>query len=162
MPAPALPSTSTFSFKAPLPVASGSGPSSAAGGASSKQRRVSLALPSSPRLVPAWNFRDDTRVGAGSDAVPARVERGRSTSADQRRGKMRRLAVDAGEEDDDEDEEGDAGKSAAAKDQKPKEKKVRRKWTPEETQMLVDGCNTVGAHANPVYLVYLLRTARRR
>ncbi|KAJ7278860.1 hypothetical protein C8J57DRAFT_1573660 [Mycena rebaudengoi] len=104
----------------------------------------SLRYPPRRGLVPAWNFRDDTRVGAGSDAVPARVERGRSTSADQRRGKMRRLAVDAGEEDDDEDEEGDAGKSAAAKDQKPKEKKVRRKWTPEETQMLVDGCNTHG------------------
>ncbi|KZT22851.1 hypothetical protein NEOLEDRAFT_622949 [Neolentinus lepideus HHB14362 ss-1] len=45
---PSLPSKSTFSFTAPLPATS-----------HLKQRRVSLATPSSPRLIPSWSFRDD-------------------------------------------------------------------------------------------------------
>ncbi|KAF8553264.1 hypothetical protein OG21DRAFT_1414607 [Imleria badia] len=60
------------------------------------QRRSSLAPPASPRLVPAWNFRDDTL-----------------------KGKLR----------------GDAFVV---------HKKQRKKWSEEETQMLVDGCNTWG------------------
>ena len=74
-----------------------------------KTRRVSLALPSSPRLVPAWTFRDDTSI---PDTMP------------ERKGKIRRLADDA-------------------QDGFVVQKKQRKKWSDEETQMLVDGCNTV-------------------
>jgi hypothetical protein len=111
--------------------------------AGQKQRRVSLALPSSPRLVPAWNFRDDTSVPYADAA---------------RKGKVRRIDTSADDEDDDTKEEweidgeekgedGDAVTIApgAPEKGKEKEKKVRRKWTPEETQMLVDGCNIVSA-----------------
>ena len=68
-------------------------------------RRVSLAVPSSPRLVPAWTFRDDTHVD-----MP------------ERKGKLRRTAD---------------------QDAFVVHKKQRKKWSEEETQMLVDGCNTV-------------------
>ncbi|KAJ7222132.1 hypothetical protein GGX14DRAFT_558234 [Mycena pura] len=129
-----IPSTSTFSFKAPLditpqpadpslePPASDSGALSP----SQKPRRVSLALPSSPRLVPAWNFRDDTSVL-------------------YRRWKVRRIDTtpddDGGDEEDDVDGEdkGDGAAPSAAPEKKP-----RRKWSPEETQMLIDGCNKHG------------------
>ncbi|KAJ4490509.1 hypothetical protein J3R30DRAFT_3422273 [Lentinula aciculospora] len=95
------PSVETFSFKAPLLPAS----STAVG--SSKQRRVSLALPSSPRVVPtsAWTFRDDTGL-------------------EEKKGKLRKIATDGEEE--------------------LHERKLRKKWTQEETQMLVDGCNKHG------------------
>ncbi|KAH0834112.1 hypothetical protein J3R83DRAFT_11400 [Lanmaoa asiatica] len=76
-----------------------------------KHRRVSLALPSSPRLVPAWNFRDDS-------SIPDTVT--------ERKGKMRRIADDN------------------AHDAFVVQKKQRKKWTEQETQMLVDGCNTWG------------------
>ena len=103
------PSTSTFSFKAPFPTPSSSLPL--------KQRRVSLALPSSPRLVPAWSFRDDT----GLDSHIA----GTSELTPERKGKMRKLDMDQDTSD------------------AMSEKRQRKKWTAEETQMLVDGCNTV-------------------
>ncbi|KAF7332159.1 hypothetical protein MKEN_00096900 [Mycena kentingensis (nom. inval.)] len=87
---------------------------------SQKPRRVSLALPSdsSPRVVPVsvWKFRDDTTI-------------------DAHKGKVRR--IDSAP--DDEAEDGDAEKVPS-----PPEKKQRRKWSPEETQMLVDGCNKHG------------------
>lgn len=108
-----VPSTSTFSFKAPFPASS----SSFTAASPLKQRRVSLALPSSPRVVQAWNFRDDTDLDShvpeteASGLVPAK------------RGKMRKIA-----------------------DGEPfQEKKQRKKWSDEETQMLVAGCNRVSA-----------------
>ncbi|KAG5643856.1 hypothetical protein DXG03_009540 [Asterophora parasitica] len=110
-----VPSASTFSFKAPFPVASTSfSPASPL-----KQRRVSLALPSSPRVVQAWNFRDDTGV---ESHVP---ETETSALVPEKRGKMRKLATGA--------------------DGEPyQEKKQRKKWTDEETKMLVLGCNRHG------------------
>ncbi|KAJ7572661.1 hypothetical protein C8J56DRAFT_874906 [Mycena floridula] len=90
--------STTFSFKAPFP-------------ATTKQRRVSLALPSSPRLVPAWDFRDDTGLGSH---VPECL-------MPEKRGKMRKIAP-----------EGDD------------EKRPRKKWSEEETKMLVDGCQLHG------------------
>ncbi|KAJ6457618.1 hypothetical protein C8R45DRAFT_563505 [Mycena sanguinolenta] len=171
--------TTTFSFKAPLPP-SASSPTATSGAANStgtnsgangspdpagaqtsagvslKQRRVSLALPSSPRLVPAWHFRDDTRVPYAAEPDGAR------------RGKVRRIDTSLADEDDERDREGvgwgwgagadeEDGDAAPEKEreaknnfndkgekEKDKEKKVRRKWTPEETQMLVDGCRIHG------------------
>ncbi|KAJ3754086.1 hypothetical protein EV360DRAFT_52294 [Lentinula raphanica] len=97
------PSVETFSFKAPLLPAS----STVTTASSSKQRRVSLATTSSPKLVPssAWTFRDDTVL-------------------EEKKGKLRKITVDGEEE--------------------LHERKLRKKWTPEETQMLVDGCNKHG------------------
>ncbi|KAI0739307.1 cytochrome P450 [Irpex lacteus] len=51
-----------------------------------QQRRVSLALPSSPRQFPAWSFRDDTSVGVGVSSPPALVP--------EKKGKIRRIASD--------------------------------------------------------------------
>ncbi|KAK1232342.1 hypothetical protein PQX77_004527, partial [Marasmius sp. AFHP31] len=119
------PSSSTFSFKAPLLSASSSSTSTTtltSGGATPvKLRRVSMALASSPRLVPesAWSFRDDTGVdthvaGAGETCLMP-----------EKKGKMRKIATDAD-------------------DDVQAEKKQRKKWSTEETQMLVDGCNKHG------------------
>lgn len=136
---PSLPSSSTFSFKVPLslapqqPHASTSTQAPCVGEQpqlqaqattpAQKQRRTSLALPSSPRVVPAWHFRDDTSVAYD----PAR------------RGKVRRLDAAEDEEAGDEDDRDRDDAAPAAP-----EKKARRKWTAEETQMLVDGCNIHG------------------
>lgn len=109
--AQAVPASSTFSFKAPFPPGSSTTPNSPA----TKTRRVSLALPSSPKQFPAWSFRDDTGVGA---------HRGQASDTPEKRGKMRKLA------------DGDA---VATSDKKP-----RKRWTPEETQTLVEGCNRHG------------------
>ncbi|EIN05731.1 hypothetical protein PUNSTDRAFT_106713 [Punctularia strigosozonata HHB-11173 SS5] len=128
-----LPPTSTFSFTSPLPPSInatnfGIGPSSLVTGL--KQRRVSLALPSSsPRLATAWPFRDDTglqahgRLGEGSGLTP------------EKKGKMRR--IDSGDSE-------DAASPAGA--MRPPEKKTRKKWSMEETQMLVVGCNKACFH----------------
>ena len=114
---PKAPPSSTFSFTAPFP------PAAAAASATAgphKQRRVSLALPSSPRQVPAWTLRDDTGLDPRASHEP--------------RGKMRKLA---------------SGESSRAADLSPPppppppEKKARKKWTMEETHMLVEGCNRV-------------------
>ncbi|TFK50587.1 hypothetical protein OE88DRAFT_1681591 [Heliocybe sulcata] len=110
---PSLPSTSTFSFTAPLPATS-----------HLKARRVSLATSSSPRLVPAWSFRDDT----GLYTQPAAS--GSGTGA-EKKGKMRKIA--------NEEDSGDVDL-----DERPTLKRVRKKWTMDETQMLVEGCNTWG------------------
>ncbi|CCM02282.1 uncharacterized protein FIBRA_04369 [Fibroporia radiculosa] len=115
-PSASLPSTSTFSFTAPFPPESSAAPSPL------KQRRVSLASAASPRLVPAWSFRDDTGLG---------VHSGDQSSPSEKRGKMRR--VDSG---------GDRPDDEYA--QPYSEKKARKKWTMEETQMLVNGCNKWG------------------
>ncbi|TFK26914.1 hypothetical protein FA15DRAFT_702333 [Coprinopsis marcescibilis] len=97
-----------------------------------KQRRVSLALPQAPRVVEGWSFRDDTGLdssaqSAPSDLVGARKGKGkRETSSSS--------LTTAGKNSDE-----DLGNSS------PKlEKKARKKWTPEETQMLVAGCNKHG------------------
>ncbi|KAF8170613.1 hypothetical protein K438DRAFT_1909270 [Mycena galopus ATCC 62051] len=139
--APVPSSTATFSFKAPLPPSTSTSRSAPLQDARNgqegaaqtlKQRRVSLALPSSPRLVPEWHFRDDTSVPY-ADAG--------------RKGKVRRIDTSLADEDDaDGAEEGDASSSATPEKERgaEREKKPRRKWTPEETQMLVDGCKVHG------------------
>lgn len=113
-----VPSSSTFSFTAPFPVSQSASSSSAA----HKQRRVSLALPSSPRLFPAWSFRDDTGLGVHSGDPTSLVP--------EKKGKMRRIENSNDRPDDD-------------LAQPQLEKKPRKKWTTEETQMLVKGCNKV-------------------
>lgn len=117
-----LPSTSTFSFSAPFPLSASTSASSAP--SPLKQRRVSLALPSSPRLFPAFSFRDDTGVGVHSAADSS------STTSSEKKGKMRRIESDRPDED-------------VLQLSGPSEKKMRKKWTTDETQMLVDGCNKV-------------------
>lgn len=115
-----LPPSSSFSFTAPFPTTS-----SANNQATVKQRRVSLALPSSPKIFPAWSFRDDTAVDshvASSSAPPP-----------EKKGKMRKIAMDNDKPSD--------------KPPPPTEKRQRKKWSEEETQMLVDGCNTVSPDA---------------
>ena len=65
---------------------------------------------SSPRLVPACTFRDDTGLAL-------------TASMPERKGKLRKIADDGG--------------------LVIQQKKQRKKWSEEETQMLVTGCNTV-------------------
>ncbi|KAF7297067.1 hypothetical protein MIND_00939500 [Mycena indigotica] len=114
-------SAANFAFKVPHQPPVVSSPSSSMATPDqqppgAKPRRTSLALPSSPRVVPAWNFRDDTTIPYA------------------RKGKMRKIESTP---DDEEDNEGES---------KPqeKEKRQRRKWSPEETQMLVEGCQIHG------------------
>ena len=119
-----LPTSATFSFTLPGVTSSSVVPSTQT---VLKQRRVSLALPSSPRIVQAWSFRDDTGIEArGASTVPASPEK---------KGKMRRISVDDTE----------------ISESKPRtlEKRQRKKWTEEETQMLVNGCNTVCIFLSP-------------
>lgn len=108
-----VPSSSTFSFTAPFPPTSSNG--------TIKQRRVSLALASSPKVFPAWSFRDDTTIDShvttGSTLVP------------EKKGKMRRIATEDG--------------TPADKAPLVAEKRQRKKWTEDETNMLVKGCNKV-------------------
>ncbi|EJD05156.1 uncharacterized protein FOMMEDRAFT_139688 [Fomitiporia mediterranea MF3/22] len=114
------PSTSTFTFATPYPPAA---TATVGSQATLKQRRVSLALPNSPRLVPAWSFRDDTTIDAhvaSSSQIPQ-----------DKKGKMRKASAD---------EQKVADKASV---QVP-EKRQRKKWTEEETQMLVNGCNVWG------------------
>lgn len=114
-------SSSTFTFKAPYPPTTPGGSQGA-----SKQRRVSLALPNTPRLVPAWNFRDDTTIDAHVTS---------STPLTEKKGKMRRSASTATNPSDNR-----IGEILVVP-----EKRQRKKWTEEETQMLVNGCNIVSA-----------------
>lgn len=90
-----------------------------------KQRRVSLALPSSPKVTDGWSFRDDTRIDASTGA---------SDSSTSGKDKMRRASVAE-----------DAKLADRAAITVP-EKRQRKKWTEEETQMLVNGCNIVRTH----------------
>ncbi|KAG1796948.1 uncharacterized protein HD556DRAFT_260886 [Suillus plorans] len=117
------PTAVTFSFTAPFPAVSSSISSASSTSSALKQRRVSLALPSSPRLVPAWNFRDDT--GLTSHVAET------SAPMPERKGKMRKIAGD-----------GDYRESVGSFI--IQQKKPRKKWSEEETQMLVEGCNTWG------------------
>lgn len=121
-----LPPSATFSFTAPFP------PNALASSALSQpghkqQRRVSLALPSSPRVFPAWSFRDDTSLGNVATAL-----------LPEKKGKMRKIATEDGEV-----LLGQPSSSTAGSSQPSMEKKQRKKWTMEETQMLVNGCNKV-------------------
>ncbi|KAL0952900.1 hypothetical protein HGRIS_007118 [Hohenbuehelia grisea] len=145
-----LPSSSTFSFKAPFPPSAGH----------VKQRRVSMALPSSPKLISsaAWDFRDDTSLNAHRTATPVFSSgkvtpngnaggHGYDTDTDAltpaRRGKMRRIASDA----DDEPSGSSSRRSAVGVDIAGlaiSEKKPRKRWTDDETQMLVRGCQKHG------------------
>ncbi|CAL1697612.1 unnamed protein product [Somion occarium] len=121
-----LPPSSAFSFSAPFPPPQSSlnipNPHS-----SKQQRRVSLALPSSPRLFPAWSFRDDTSVGVNV-----------TSSEQEKRGKMRRVESEDGQT------LAQASSSTLTQMQSQPEKKQRKKWSEEETQMLVRGCNKWG------------------
>ncbi|KIL64371.1 hypothetical protein M378DRAFT_595224 [Amanita muscaria Koide BX008] len=130
-PTPPIPS---FSFTAPFPATSSSNMSESSTSASFKQRRVSLALPSAPRVVQPWNFRDDTTIDSHSQ--PQEKVSSGSSSSSEKRGKMRKIS---------------ASMTALAADDSDsmhapqlQEKKPRKKWTPEETQMLVDGCQRHG------------------
>ena len=132
-----LPSTSTFSFTAPFPPPADVN-SSHSLSPHKQQRRVSLALPSSPRQFPAWSFRDDTSVGVGAASPSGLVP--------EKKGKMRRIAND----DDDFMTVGTSTRSQGSQTagtstptSTEAAKKQRRKWTDEETQMLVDGCQKV-------------------
>ncbi|KAJ7028120.1 hypothetical protein C8F04DRAFT_1007810, partial [Mycena alexandri] len=155
-----IPSSATFSFKAPFLPASATASASTSTSASGtvpcapshplegsgqgqgsgqqKQRRVSLALPSSPRLVPAWNFRDDTSVPYADAGRKGKVRRIDTARDDGESG--------GGEDGDEEGRDPDEGGEGVVVGKKSgvKEKKVRRKWTPAETQMLVDGCTKHG------------------
>ena len=133
---PKAPPSSTFSFTAPFPTSSTAASATAA--APHKQRRVSLALPSSTRQVPAWTFRDDTGLDPRAPHEP--------------RGKMRKLAS------------GESSRAAALSPSPPPpppEKKARKKWTMEETHMLVEGCNRVSppllSSRSPLSLFFLPR-----
>ncbi|KAJ7028116.1 hypothetical protein C8F04DRAFT_1291829 [Mycena alexandri] len=156
-----IPSSATFSFKAPFLPASATASTSAftsasvpcapshpegsgqgQGSGQQKQRRVSLALPSSPRLVPAWNFRDDTSVPYADAGRKGKVRRIDTARDDGESG--------GGEDGDEEGRDADEGAreggegALVGKESGVKEKKMRRKWTPAETQMLVDGCTKHG------------------
>lgn len=130
-----IPSSSTFSFTAPFPPS----PTSSL----AKQRRVSLALPSSPRIFPAWSFRDDTGLGVHSGDPEDDTS---TTYTPEKRGKMRRIATDELRTD------GETSTSPQPHGcPSLPEKKPRKKWTMEETQMLVAGCNKVrGVFGGPV------------
>ncbi|KAG1750478.1 uncharacterized protein EDB91DRAFT_1217164 [Suillus paluster] len=117
------PTAVTFSFTAPFPAVSSSISSASPASSALKQRRVSLALPSSPRLVPAWSFRDDTDLTSHVAETSAPMP--------ERKGKMRKIAGD-----------GDYRDTPGAFI--VQQKKPRKKWSEEETQMLVEGCNTWG------------------
>ena len=109
--------SSTFSFTAPFPLRGGSI-------TSSKQRRVSL--PSSPRSspTPGWPFRDEMGLEAMSSSGSA------SVTADKDK-KLRKVEL------------GVASVSMEESVSSSLEKKQRKRWSMEETQMLVAGCNKV-------------------
>ncbi|KAF9522625.1 hypothetical protein CPB83DRAFT_864185 [Crepidotus variabilis] len=121
-----LSSTSSFSFKAPYPVSTVPPASVSA----LKQRRVSLASPSSPRVVQPWSFRDEMGLDSQSSEGAASSsslgeQKGRSTS--EKKGKIRKIDSSKGTDE----------------SQTP-EKKARKKWSQEETMMLVNGCQIHG------------------
>jgi hypothetical protein len=118
VPPAGLPASSTFSFKSPYPVSV----------AALKQRRVSLASAPSPRIVPQWSFRDEM----GLDSQPA----------DESLHKLDSAAVNVGPA---EENNGDANDDAAtaSTSTQEKEKRPRKKWSTEETDMLVYGIKLV-------------------
>lgn len=110
--------TRSFSFEASLPSSVPSASSSSARQDTLlKQRRVSLAFPSSSRV--SWNFRDDT--GLDSHVT----ENNSRPLVPEKREKVKKIVP--------------------GKDNEVfHEKKQRKRWTEEETQMLVTGCNIHG------------------
>ncbi len=86
-----------------------------------KQRRVSLALPASTPRVP-WSFRDDTGIAGPSSAQPS------SPTNLPKKVKIRKTEP--------------LDPAAPVPEKKP-----RKKWSPEETQMLVEGCNRVRSYS---------------
>ncbi|KAI0078424.1 hypothetical protein K474DRAFT_1660443, partial [Panus rudis PR-1116 ss-1] len=137
-----LPSSSTFSFIAPYPPPASSSAILTSPQSSKQQRRVSLALPSSPRLFPAWSFRDDTSVGVNAN----------TELSPEKKGKMRRIDCVEGQT----PFQQTSSTSTLVPQSMPNpfdshshsqpipEKKPRKKWSEEETQMLVKGCNKWG------------------
>ncbi|KAF9555979.1 hypothetical protein CPC08DRAFT_670406, partial [Agrocybe pediades] len=133
-----VPSTSTFSFKAPFPVS----PASAASVSALKHRRVSLASPSSPRLVKPFSFRDEMGIQQQDGAVVATTSSSTSTNANatassasvpEKKGKMRKIDTSQ------------SNTNNSDESSPPvQEKKPRKKWSSEETQMLVEGCQIHG------------------
>lgn len=117
-------SATTFSFKEPYPV-SGVPPSAVS---ALKQRRVSLASPSSPRVVQPWSFRDEMGLDSqSSDAAASSSSLEKKTPASpDKKGKTRRTESLKG-----------------ADESSTPDKKPRKKWTQEETMMLVNGCQIV-------------------
>ncbi|THH28195.1 hypothetical protein EUX98_g5995 [Antrodiella citrinella] len=121
------PTSQTFSFTAPFPPHTSALLCSPPG--HKQQRRVSLALPSSPRIFPEWKFRDDTSLGNLSAAL-----------LPEKKGKMRKIFTE-----DDDTSQAQVSPSMTAASQLPSmQKKQRKKWSPEETGMLVHGCNKWG------------------
>ena len=137
---------SIFSFTAPFPPPSSPPLSAAAASASAKQRRVSLALALRllPCIFPAWSFRDDTGLGVHSpDSAQATDD-----AADAKKGKIRRIAggngaADAGDMTMNMSHGSCGHQPPSTMNSEKPEKKPRKKWTMEETQMLVAGCNKV-------------------
>ena len=122
LPSSVVPSTSTFSFKAPFfPSSSSSSVHGTVTASALKHRRVSLASQSSPRVVQAWSFRDDT--GLDSQAASSSTN---GQLVPEKKGKMRKIDL-----------------SQTGDDSSRQEKKPRKKWSEEETKMLVEGCQTV-------------------
>src|SRR5215471_13506225 len=114
----APPSTPTFSFTAPFPSSASKTSSTTS---PLKQRRVSLALPSSPKLVPAWSFRDDTSIASHV------AQSSSSGLTPGKRGKMRKIAVSDDDPPDDPPQQQADAVTAASNTPAP-EKKVRKKW----------------------------------
>lgn len=171
-----LPGSSSFSFTAPYP-ASVSQPSKLSSTSLStptspyslkQQRRVSLALPGSPRPYTTWPFRDDTKLKTGNstgEPLAALAARGRimddvalhlaGTSASTAftftpsslstpHNFVSPLTLNSGAPTE------ASGGSAPTKSSKlpptsggDPPKKTRKKWSMDETQMLVNGCNKV-------------------
>ncbi|KIP06911.1 hypothetical protein PHLGIDRAFT_35738 [Phlebiopsis gigantea 11061_1 CR5-6] len=172
-----LPGSSSFSFTAPYP-ASVSQPSKLSSTSLStptspyslkQQRRVSLALPGSPRPYTTWPFRDDTKLKTGNstgEPLAALAARGRimddvalhlaGTSASTAftftpsslstpHNFVSPLTLNSGAPTE------ASGGSAPTKSSKlpptsggDPPKKTRKKWSMDETQMLVNGCNKWG------------------
>ena len=138
-----VPSTSTFSFKAPFFTSSSSSVHGAVTASALKHRRVSLASQSSPRVVQAWSFRDDT--GLDSQAASSSTN---GQLVPEKKGKMRKIDL-----------------SQTGDDSSRQEKKPRKKWSEEETKMLVEGCQTVSNLQSPSTRITqndVYKIARRR
>jgi len=125
-----LPSTSNSDTTLPPAITSVSASTSA------KQRRVSLALPSSDfRPLQGWTFRDDTRLDlhltSNDNSKPLRFGGNAGTTITQNG-----------------DSRGTPQSEEGEKEPTPElvhlpEKRPRKKWTHEETENLVKGCNKV-------------------